>query len=81
MRSKNLSLSPIQPAHAYTQSDVPWIITVSESAYGKMVNYLSGGGMRTFGRTVRQEELYRRHRRFLIGVASLGALWLVFLFL
>ena len=40
--------------HEYTRSDSPWVITEGKSAYAKMINYISGGGMRTFGRTVRQ---------------------------
>ena len=77
---KSLTPSALESAHAYTRSKVPWIITVSETAYGRMINYLSGGGMRTFGRTVRQEEIRRRQRRFLAVAAGLAALWLVFRF-
>ena len=77
---KSLTPSALESAHAYTRSKVPWTINVSETAYGKMINYLSGGGMRTFGRTVRQEETRRRQRRFLAVVAGLAALWLVFMY-
>lgn len=62
--------------HAYTRSRSPWIISESRSAYGKMINYISGGGMRTFGRTVRQEEVAHRRFRFLTATAVLAALWL-----
>lgn len=66
--------------HEYTRSDSPWIITESDTAYGKMINYISGGGMRTFGRTVRQEEVLRKRIRFLSGAAALAVCWLAFLF-
>lgn len=71
----------IGDAHAYTRSSVPWIITEGKSAYARMINYISGGGMSTFGRTVRQEEIRRRQRRFLVFFASLALLWLLLLFI
>lgn len=69
----------IGDAHAYTRSDVPWDITVSDTSYGRMMNYLSGGGMRTFGRTVRQEVLSRRRHRLTVAATVLAVLWLVLL--
>jgi len=66
-------------AHAYTRSKSPWILQEHESAYGRLIHYLSGGGMRTFGRTVGQEEARIRQRRFLIVSAVLFVLWLVLL--
>ncbi len=69
----------VSPAHAYTRSDSPWILDRHESAYGKLIHYLSGGGMRTFGRTVRQEETRRRQRRFCIEFAVLAFVWLLLL--
>ena len=69
----------VSSAHAYTRSDSPWIMERHKSAYGKLMHYLSGGGMRTFGRTVRQEEARRRHRRFFVEFAVLAAIWLVLL--
>ena len=71
----------VSAAHAYTRSDVPWILDQHESAHGKLIHYLSGGGMRTFGRTVKQEEARRRHRRFLIEFSVLVAIWLALLVL
>lgn len=70
--------SVVTDAHAYTHSDSPWIIGEHESAYGKLIHYLSGGGMTTFGRTVTQEETKSRHRRFLAWAAVFGVLWVVF---
>ena len=66
-------------AHAYTRSDVPWAITTSRTAHDRMVNYISGGGMRIFGRTVRQEETKRRQLRFLAVAGVLIAFWFVLL--
>ena len=69
----------VSAAHAYTRSKSPWIICRHDSVYGKLVHYISGGGMRAFGRTVRQEEVRRRQRRFVIEFAVLAALWFSFL--
>ena len=66
-------------AHAYTRSEVPWSIATSRTTHDRMVNYISGGGMRIFGRTVRQEETRRRQLRFLAVAGVLAAIWLVLL--
>lgn len=71
----------ISSVHSYTRSKSPWILTEYKSSYGKLIHYLSGGGMRTFGRTVSQEEASIKHRAFLFRAAILGVLWLVFYFL
>lgn len=68
----------MEDAHAYTRSDVPWSLSEGTSAYDRMINYLSGGGMRMFGRTVRQEQARRRQLCFLTVAAVLAGLWLVF---
>ena len=73
-----LHTSVREDAHAYTRSDSPWILADSESVYGRLIHYISGGGMRAFGRTVRQEEIRRRHRRFLVVAAVFAVLWVVF---
>ena len=65
-------------AHSYTRSKTPWRLDEHKSVYGKLMHYLSGGGMQTFGRTVRQEEAHRKHVRFFVGSAVLAALWLLF---
>ena len=74
-------------AHSYTRSKVPWRIDEYQEAYGetskgkrfgwKLFHYISGGGMRTFGRTVQQEELGVRQSRFLLGAGIVAAAWLV----
>ncbi len=85
-------LSPrmIEDAHAYTRSETPWLIGAYREAKGettkgkkfgwKLFHYLSGGGMREFGRTVRQEESEVKRNRFLAVSAVIGALWLYFWF-
>lgn len=68
----------VRARHDYTRSETPWILGDDHrSVYGKLIHYLSGGGMRTFGRTVRQEEIRRRHRRFLAFAAVFAACWLI----
>jgi len=71
----------VTDAHGYTRERSPWIMDEHKSVYGKLIHYLSGGGMRTFGRTVSQEIVRRRQRRFLITFAVLAALWLALLVL
>ena len=69
----------IGDAHAYTRSDVPWSMSTSRTPHGRLMNYISGGGMRMFGRTVRQEEIKRRRLRFLTVAFVLSVLWLLLL--
>lgn len=69
----------IGDAHAYTRSDVPWAMSTSRTTQDRLVNYISGGGMRIFGRTVRQEEVRIRQLRFLAVSAVLAVLWLLLL--
>jgi hypothetical protein len=69
----------VREAHPYTKSKSPWILDGS-SVCGKLVHYLSGGGMSTFGRTVRQEEVRLRRRRFFIAGGVLALCWLVLFF-
>ena len=74
-----ISTEIVGDAHAYTRSDVPWSISTAKSARGKLIDYISGGGMRTFGRTVRQDEVRRRQLRFLAVAAVLAAVWFLLL--
>ena len=71
----------VEDAHAYTRSDVPWSIPSGKSGHARLIDFISGGGMRTFGRTVRQEEVRRRQRRFLVASAALAAVWFLLLVL
>ena len=66
-------------AHAYTRSDVPWAIPEENSGRSRLIDFISGGGMRTFGLTVQQEEVRRRQRRFLAVSAVLAVLWFLLL--
>ena len=78
MRHSNIHTSPAREAHPYTRSKSPWIIGEHQSVYGKLIHYLSGGGMSTFGRTVRQEEVRIRRRRFLVVSGVIAAVWAFF---
>ena len=73
-----IPVSVLSSRHAYTRSRTPWILADYRGVYGKLLHYLSGGGMSTFGRTIRQEEARFRQRRFLVVASVLGTLWLVF---
>ena len=66
-------------AHAYTRSQVPWAVPSENSGHARLIDFISGGGMRTFGRTVRQEEVRRRQRRFLVVSAALVVVWFLLL--
>lgn len=76
----SVHLTPIGSRHEYTRSRTPWILSDYRGVYGKLLHYISGGGMRAFGRTVRQEEARRRQGRFLLVAALLDAAWLLFYF-
>ena len=71
-------VSPLASRHSYTRSRTPWILDDYRGVYGKLIHYISGGGMRTFGRTVHQEEVRLRQQRFLRVAAALAALWMLF---
>ena len=66
-------------AHAYTRSDVSWSVPTEKSGRERIYDFISGGGMRTFGRTVRQEEVRLKRMRFLALSAVLAAVWLFLL--
>ena len=68
----------VEDAHAYTRSDVPWSIATAKTSRSRLIDFISGGGMKTFGRTVRQEEVRRRQTGFLIVAALLASVWLLF---
>lgn len=76
----------VEDAHAYTHSRMPWRLEVNRDARGqttkgkvfgwKLFHYLAGGGMKTFGRSVQQEETNARRNRFLTVAGVLGVVWL-----
>lgn len=72
--------SVVTDAHVYTREKSPWIIDSPEEG-GRLIHYISGGGMNTFGRTIAQELARAKHRRFYALAAAFGILWLVFLFI
>ena len=74
-----VSTEIVEDAHAYTRSEVPWSIATAKTSRSRLINYISGGGMRTFGRTVRQEEVRRKQLRFLAVAAVLAAVWFLLL--
>ena len=78
MKIEGLHTSIVGDAHAYTRSKTPWILDEHVSVYGKLIHYISGGGMQAFGRTVRQEEIRRRHVAFWTVAGVLAGLWVVF---
>lgn len=67
-------------AHEYTRSKTPWILSEYQSSYGKLIHYLSGGGIASCGRTVDQEEARQKHERFLVKAGALAVLWVIFYF-
>ncbi|MBQ2630484.1 MAG: hypothetical protein IJG13_12485 [Kiritimatiellae bacterium] len=71
--------SVLRERHPYTRSESPWILREHASVYGKLIHYLAGGGMEAFGRTVKQEEVLRRQRRFLSVAGLLAVGWLALL--
>ena len=74
-----VSTEIVGDAHAYTRSDVPWSISTAKTPRSRLINYISGGGMRMFGRTVRQEEVRRKQLRFLAVAAVLAVVWFLLL--
>ncbi len=77
--------SIVRDAHAYTRSKTPWLLDSRQAArkevagngkFGwRLFHYLSGGGLRAFGRTIKQEEADAKRTRFLIGAAVFGIVW------
>lgn len=80
----DIHYSIVERAHAYTHSKIPWQMEFDfgpqqseRRSVRRLFRYLSGGGMRTFGRTVLEEERRLRRRRFLVVSGFLVAVWLV----
>ena len=83
--------STVGSVHEYTRSPTPWLLDVNREAFGettdgkrfgwRLFHYISGGGMRAFGRSVRQEEVDRRRNRFLAAAGVFAAIWLALLVL
>ena len=83
-----ITTSVVEDAHSYTRSSAPWLLDAYQGAncgaaaggkHGwRLFHYLSGGGMKTFGRTIRQEEADLKRTRFLLAAAVAGVVWLCF---
>lgn len=83
-----ITTSVVEDAHSYTRSSAPWLLDAYQDAKGetttgdkfswRLFHYLSGGGMKTFGRTIRQEEADLKRTRFLLAAAVIGVVWLCF---
>jgi len=77
----------VQSVHAYTRSEIPWEMdtngnvpsgAVKSRKFGwRLFHYISSGGMRTFGRTVKQMERERRQHRFVVLLVLLWLAWAV----
>lgn len=75
--------------HSYTRSHVPWTLDENRDACGetasglkfgwRLFHYISGGGMRAFGRSVRQEEADIKRNRFLVFAGLFALMWLLLL--
>ena len=80
----------VKRRHAYTSMDIPWAMDVDtlggegtadvSHVRQRLFRYLSGGGMRAFGRPSGRELLMRRQTRFLWVAGAMAALWIVFSF-
>ena len=79
----------VSDAHAYTRAKLPWLLDAYTEAKGetttgkkfgwKLFHYIAGGGMKVFGRTIRQELADAQQNRFLAAAAVFGVVWLAFL--
>ncbi len=80
----------VKRRHAYTSTNIPWAMDVDafkdQGPAGanlirwRLFHYLSGGGMRAFGRPSGRELLIRRQTRFLWLAGALAVCWIVFSF-
>lgn len=86
---KNIRPTFVSDAHAYTRAKLPWLLDAYTEAKGetttgkkfgwKLFHYIAGGGMKVFGRTVRQELADARQTRFLAAAAVFVCAWLALL--
>lgn len=82
---KRIPASMVTDADASKRLETPWTVasdppSAGETATGRkfggrLIRYLCGGGLKTFGRTVEQEERDLRQTRFLAVFAVLVVLW------
>ncbi len=84
---KKITPSVFDATSAYSRKDMPWRIdAIDESVAGKsskskshwkLFHYLSGGGMKVFGRTIEQEQADVKRTRFLIAAGIMAIVWLL----
>ena len=79
----------VRDAHAYTRSKTPWLLDAFQDgvpdegakegrgARWRLFRDLSGGGMKTFGRTIAQEEAEARRTRVLAAAGVFAGVWLL----
>ena len=76
MSDEVIAAAVVKPAHGYTREDSPWIIEGPDAFRCRLVRFLAGGGMHTFGRTISQEIARAKHRRFMFATAAIAVCWL-----
>ena len=75
----SIHISTVRSPHVYTRSRTPWKLDEHDPPKSRLYRYLSGGGMRAFGRSVRQEEADEKRNRFLVAAGVFGVVWLILL--
>jgi hypothetical protein len=84
---KRFSPEVLGKTRPYTRSKAPWRLDAYKEAKGetskgvkfgwRLVHYLSGGGMKVFGRTIKQEEADLKRTRFLIAAGIFAVIWFI----
>ena len=81
----------VKPRHEYTRVDLPWMMDTgmpgeivpngSGVRQGRLFTFLSGGGLKAFGRPSGQMLRLRRQKRFLRIAGFAAAVWLLLFFI
>lgn len=84
---RKLSPGVIGDRHPYARSKAPWRLDTYKGAKGettqgvkfgwRLFHYLAGGGMKVFGRTIKQEEADLKRTRFLIWAGVFAVIWFI----
>ena len=85
--TEKISPSVFDATGEFARSKMPWRIDALEEVasggatasrpHWKLFHYLSGGGMKVFGRTIKQQEADFKRTRFLIGAGVFALIWLL----
>lgn len=75
--TRKIHTTVVGDAHSYTRADSPWKL---DQYSKKLFRYISGGGIKSLGRTVEQELDDAKRTRFLVASAVLAAIWAALLF-